>query len=74
MHGHTYIKKAVQFVTNCLYEGGGGVHAILTTNSSVLCDVTAMCVRTIVKRDYQLLHACPSVRPRGTTQLRLDGF
>ena len=44
--------KAVHFATKGMY----GVHAILTTESRVLYNVTAMCVHTIVKSDYQLLH------------------
>ena len=30
--------------------------------------------RKIAKNDYQLLHVCPSLCPRGTTGLPLDGY
>jgi hypothetical protein len=31
-------------------------------------------VREISESDYQLRHACPSVRPYGTTRLPVNGF
>ena len=35
---------------------------------------TFTCIQNISKSGFQLRRACPSVRPNGTTQPKLDGF
>jgi hypothetical protein len=57
--------------------GGGGGGTLCCEVSGVRCLENTLCIgrgRKILSSDYLLHHVRPSVCPRGTTRLWLDGF